>query len=108
MHQEKLMIDGVLTVCAWPVRCGACYHQGMKFMDLWRLIRLVMPRRALALSAPLVLCSGCAVVAVVDVAATVASTAIKVGATVVETTVDVTAAGARAVTGSGDKANKKP
>ncbi len=77
-------------------------------MDLWRLIRLVMPRRALALSAPLVLCSGCAVVAVVDVAATVASTAIKVGATVVETTVDVTAAGARAVTGSGDKANKKP
>jgi hypothetical protein len=80
----------------------------MKFMDLWRLIRLVMPRRALALSAPLVLCSGCAVVAVVDVAATVASTAIKVGATVVETTVDVTAAGVRAVTGSGDKANKKP
>lgn len=77
-------------------------------MDLWRLIRLVMPRRALALSAPLVLCSGCAVVAVVDVAATVASTAIKVGATVVETTVDVTAAGVRAVTGSGDKANKKP
>ena len=102
------MIDGVLTVCAWPARCGACYHQGMKFMDLWRLIRLVMPRRALALSAPLVLCSGCAVVAVVDVAATVASTAIKVGATVVETTVDVTAAGVRAVTGSGDKASKKP
>lgn len=102
------MIDGVLTVCAWPARCGACYHQGMKFMDLWRLIRLVMPRRALALSAPLVLCSGCAVVSVVDAAATVASTAIKVGATVVETTVDVTAAGVRAVTGSGDKANKKP
>lgn len=49
--------------------------------------------------------SGCAVVSVVDAAATVASTAISVTATVVETTVDVTAAGVKAVAGSDTPSN---
>ena len=49
--------------------------------------------------------SGCAVVAVTDAAVTVAATAVKVGAAVVETTVDVAASGVRAVVGSND--NKK-
>jgi hypothetical protein len=44
--------------------------------------------------------SGCAVMSVVDAAATVASTAVSVTATVVETTVDVAAAGVKAVAGS--------
>lgn len=43
------------------------------------------------------LCSGCAAVAVADAAITVVATGVKVGATVVETTVDVAAAGVRAV-----------
>lgn len=60
------------------------------------------------MTAPLLTCtlanalSGCAVVSVVDAAATVASTAISVTSTVVETTVDVTAAGVKAVAGSDD------
>jgi uncharacterized protein YceK len=54
------------------------------------------------LSALLIACSlsGCAVVSVVDAAASVASTAVSVTATVVETAVDVTAAGVKAVAGS--------
>ena len=41
--------------------------------------------------------SGCAVVSVVDAAITVVSTAVSIGATVLGTTVDVAAAGVRAV-----------
>jgi hypothetical protein len=48
------------------------------------------------------LCSGCAVVTVADAAVTVVATTVKVGATVVGTAVDVTAAGVKAVVGSGD------
>jgi uncharacterized protein YceK len=44
--------------------------------------------------------SGCAVVSVVDAAATVASTAVSVTSTVVGTAVDVTAAGVKAAVGS--------
>ena len=46
------------------------------------------------------LCSGCAVVAVADAAVTVVATGVKVGAAVVETTVDVAAAGVQAVAGT--------
>jgi hypothetical protein len=46
--------------------------------------------------------SGCAVMTVVDAAATVASTAVSVTATVVETTVDVAASGVKAVAGSNE------
>ncbi len=49
------------------------------------------------------LCSGCAVVTVVDAAVTVVATTVKVGATVVETAVDVTAAGVKAAVGSDDE-----
>ena len=49
-----------------------------------------------------ILCNGCAVVAVADAAVTVAATTVKVGAAVVGTTVDVAAAGVKAVTGSSD------
>ncbi|MDP3135707.1 MAG: hypothetical protein Q8N17_05160 [Burkholderiaceae bacterium] len=45
------------------------------------------------------LCSGCAVIAVADAAVTVAATTVKVGAKVVETTVDVAGAGVSAVLG---------
>ena len=48
------------------------------------------------------LCTGCAVVAVADAAVTVAATTVKVGAAVVGTTVDVAAAGVKAVAGSSD------
>jgi len=48
------------------------------------------------------LCNGCAVVAVADAAVTVAATTVKVGAAVVGTTVDVAAAGVKAVAGSSD------
>ena len=47
--------------------------------------------------------SGCAVVAVADAAVTVVATGVKVGATVVGTTVDVAAAGVRAVAGSDEE-----
>ena len=47
-------------------------------------------------------CNGCAVVAVADAAVTVAATTVKVGAAVVGTTVDVAAAGVKAVAGSSD------
>jgi hypothetical protein len=52
------------------------------------------------------LCSGCAVVTVADVAVTVVATTVKVGATVVGTAVDVTAAGVRAVVGGSDEDQK--
>lgn len=45
--------------------------------------------------------SGCAVIAVADAAVTVVATTVSVGATVVGAAVDVTAAGVRAVAGSG-------
>jgi hypothetical protein len=45
---------------------------------------------------------GCAVVAVADAAVTVVATGVKVGAAVVETTVDVAAAGVQAAVGSDD------
>jgi hypothetical protein len=50
------------------------------------------------------LCSGCAVVT--DAAVTVVATTVKVGATVVETAVDVAAAGAKAVVGGSDEDEK--
>ena len=53
------------------------------------------------------LCSGCAVVTVADAAVSVVATTVKVGATVVGTAVDVTAAGVKAVVGSDDDKNKK-
>jgi hypothetical protein len=46
------------------------------------------------------LCTGCAVVSVVDAAVTVVSTSVSFGATVVGTTLDVTAAGVKSVVGS--------
>ena len=46
---------------------------------------------------------GCSVVAVADAAVTVVATGVKVGAAVVETTVDVAAAGVKAATGSGEE-----
>ena len=52
------------------------------------------------------LCSGCAVVAVADAAATVVSTTVSVGATVVGTTVDVAAAGVEAVVGDDEEEEK--
>ena len=48
--------------------------------------------------------SACSVITVADAAITVVATTVKVGAKVVETTVDVAASGVRAVTGSGDQA----
>ena len=54
-----------------------------------------LPLALLITSALLV--SGCSVIAVADAAVSVAATTIKVGATVVETTVDVAAAGVKAV-----------
>ena len=42
-------------------------------------------------------------VAVADAAVTVVATGVKVGAAVVETTVDVAAAGVKAATGSGEE-----
>jgi hypothetical protein len=62
-------------------------------------------RIALVTLLPL-LCTGCAVVAVADAAVTVVATTVKVGATVVGTAVDVTAAGAQAVVGSDDDKDK--
>lgn len=59
----------------------------------------------LALMTPLML-GGCAVVAVADAAVTVVATGVKVGATVVGTTVDVAAAGVKAVAGSDDEKEK--
>jgi hypothetical protein len=56
--------------------------------------------------APL-LCSGCAVVTVADAAVTVVATTFKVGATVVGTAVDVTAAGVKAMVGGDDDKDKK-
>ena len=54
-------------------------------------------RTVLATMLVSILITGCAVVTVVDAAATVAGAAVDVGATVVETTVDVAAAGVKAV-----------
>jgi len=48
-------------------------------------------------------CGGCSVVAVADAAVTVVATTVKVGATVAETTVDVAAAGVKAVAESDDE-----
>jgi len=47
-------------------------------------------------------CAGCAVVAVVDAAVTVAATTVKVGAAVVGATADVAAAGVKVATASND------
>lgn len=47
--------------------------------------------------------SGCAIVAVADAAVTVVATTVKVGAAVVETTVDVATAGVKAATGSSEE-----
>jgi len=45
---------------------------------------------------PILLLQGCSVIAVADAAVSVAATTVKVGATVIETTVDVAAAGVKA------------
>lgn len=50
--------------------------------------------------------SGCSVIAVADAAVTVVATTVSAGATVVGTAVDVTAAGVRAATGTGEKAEQ--
>jgi hypothetical protein len=50
-----------------------------------------------------ILCNGCAVIAVADAAVTVAATTVKVGAAVVGTTVDIAAAGVKAVAGNSGK-----
>jgi hypothetical protein len=50
-------------------------------------------------------CTGCSAVAVADAAVTVVATTVKVGATVVGTAVDVTAAGIKTVTGNSDAKN---
>ena len=50
---------------------------------------------------------GCSVVAVADAAVTVVATTVKVGAKVVETTVDVTAAGVKAVVGTSESKEKE-
>jgi hypothetical protein len=50
--------------------------------------------------------SACSVVAVADATITVLATTVKVGATVVETSVDVAAAGVKAVAGSDDDKNE--
>ena len=56
--------------------------------------------RILVLTPLLVLlCSGCAVVAVADAAVTVAATAVSVTTTAVGTTVDIATAGVKAVIG---------
>lgn len=47
--------------------------------------------------------SGCSVIAVADAAVTVVATTASVGATVVGTAVDVTAAGVKAVAGTDDE-----
>jgi hypothetical protein len=62
----------------------------------------VLRQMTAALSLVLI-CSGCAVVAVADAAVTVVATTVSVGATVVGTAVDVTAAGVKAVVGSDDE-----
>ncbi len=54
----------------------------------------------------LLCCTGCSVIAVADAAVTVTATTVKVGAAVVETAVDVTAAGVKAVVGK-DEAKKE-
>jgi len=55
--------------------------------------------RALVSAVLALCCTGCAVVAVADAAVSVAATTVKVGAKVVGATVDVGAAGVKAVTG---------
>ncbi|MDS4016445.1 MAG: hypothetical protein RKP46_19115 [Candidatus Accumulibacter sp.] len=50
---------------------------------------------------------GCSVVAVADAAVSVVATTVKVGAKVVETTVDVTAAGVKAVAGTSESKEKE-
>lgn len=47
--------------------------------------------------------NACSVISVADAAVTVAATTVKVGAAVVGTTVDVAAAGVKAVVGSDDE-----
>lgn len=66
-------------------------------------VRLAAPAGLIALACSV---SGCAVVAVADAAVTVTATAVKVGADAVGAAADVTAAGVRAVTGSGDSGKK--
>ena len=61
------------------------------------------PVHLCGLAALLPTLSGCAGVAVADAAVTVAATTVKIGAAVVETTVDVTLAGVRAVTNTDEK-----
>ena len=62
--------------------------------------RLALILSGLSLQACL---SGCSVLAVADAAVTVVSTTVSVGATVVGTAVDVTAAGVKAVAGTDDE-----
>ena len=66
-------------------------------------MRLYRFRSYLLALLALLLCNGCAVVAVADAAVSVVATTVKVGAAVVGTTVDVAAAGVKAATGSGKK-----
>lgn len=65
-------------------------------MHLVSQSRVLLCKYLLAL--PL-LCSGCALVTVADAAVTVVATTVKVGASVVETTVDLAAAGVKAASG---------
>ena len=60
-------------------------------------------RLLLIASLATVLNTGCMVYAVADAAVTVVATGVKVGATVVGTTVDVAGAGIKAVAGSSDE-----
>ena len=64
--------------------------------------KIVPQAKSLLLLIALFAQTGCAVVAVADAAVTVVATGVKVGAAVVETTVDVASAGIKAATGSDD------
>lgn len=66
----------------------------------WVWSREMRKRSLILVFATVCLCSGCAVVAVADAAVSVVATGVKVGAAVVETTVDVAAAGVQAVAGT--------
>lgn len=59
--------------------------------------------RLLLIACIVVFNTGCAVYAVADAAVTVVATGVKVGATVVGTTVDVAAAGVKAVAGGSEE-----
>lgn len=104
MGRQLLVLAQLPAEHGRPVGIDHCWQTGYTFLVNTLGETLMRPLLYTPLLSLLV--AGCSVVAVADAAVTVVATTVKVGAKVVETTVDVAAAGVKAVAGTSEDKDK--